>query len=319
MDAGDGGDGDAADGDGGDAAVCTTMPLTTVMAVSQLYFGEGNNGEWKSYGFNLDGLSSTATSTDLCQPNSGAMPSVPYPDGNNGIDNSFGKNLLPVILGLDTTWTTDVNTAIQLGDFTVLLELDCLPPTGVVPVFNTKLFGGGALPMPPKFDGTDKWPVVPELLSDPMDPESSLVQFPMCSVDAKNTFSAGMNGTYIIIIPVMSQGNTTTMKLTLHAAQVTMSLSPDRKSAINGMIGGVLDTEEFIAELKKVGYLLAICGNAGLSGLETVVRQASDIMVTGKQDPMMTCNGISVGIGFDMKPAQIGVVAPAAAPSMSCP
>jgi hypothetical protein len=42
-------------------------------------------------------------------------------------------------------------------------------------------------------------------------------------------------------------------------------------------------------------------------------------MTDGTQDPTKVCDGISVGLGFDMKPAQIGVVAPPAAPSMSCP
>jgi hypothetical protein len=317
TDAGDGGDaGDA--GDGSDGAVCTTMPLTTVLAVNKLYFGEGPNGEWKSFGFNLDGKVSTATSTDLCQPNGGAAPSIPYPDGNNGIDNSFGKNLLPTILGFDPTWPADVNASLTLGSFTVLLELDCLPLTGVVPVLNTKLFGGGALSAPPKFDGTDKWPVVPELLTNPMDPESSTITFPNCSVDAKNTFSAGKNGTYVIIIPVLSQGQTTNLKLTLHAAQVTMNLTVDRKSAVNGMIGGVLNAQELITELKKVAYLLQICGNAGLAGLEAQVLQACDILTDGTQDTTKVCDGISVGIGFDMKPAQIGAVAPPAPISPSC-
>src|SRR5215510_1795150 len=44
----------------------------TTLAITKLYFGEGNNGQWKSFGFNIDGLVSDATSTDLCQPNSNA-------------------------------------------------------------------------------------------------------------------------------------------------------------------------------------------------------------------------------------------------------
>ena len=45
----------------------------------------------------------------------------------------------------------------------------------------------------PKFDGTDMWPVIPELLSDPTDPASAKVQFPKSYV-VKNTWVSGTKG-----------------------------------------------------------------------------------------------------------------------------
>jgi hypothetical protein len=293
-------------------------PKSTVFAVSKLYFGDGNNGQWKTFGFNLDGKVSTAASTDLCQLNDGAMASVPYPDGNNGIDNSFGKNILPLILDLDTTWPTDVNTSIQQGNFTALLELECLYPTGDVPSFSTKLFAGTPLGMPPKWDGTDMWPVEPDLLNDPTDPQSSSIVFNGCSV-AGQTFTAGSNATIVLTIPATFNGVSTAIKLTLYAAQLTMTLAADRKSATGGMIGGVLNTAEFVAEVNNIGYLLGLCGNSLLANLITLVEQASDIMADGTQDPTKVCNGISLGFGFDMEAAQIGSVGPAAPAVNTCP
>jgi hypothetical protein len=293
-------------------------PTSTVLAITQLYFGDGDNGQWKAYGFNLDGKVSTAASTDLCQLNDGAAASLPYPDGNNGIDNSFGKNLLPVILSVDPTWVSDVNTGITQGQFTALLEMECLPPTGDVPLFSTKLFAGTPLGMMPKWDGTDAWPVEPDLLNNPTDPQSSSIVFNQCSVTG-TTFNAGMGGTVVLTIPVTLDGKTTSLKLTLYAAQLTMTLAADRKSAAGGMLGGVLNTEEFVAEVNKVGYLLGLCGTSALTAILTQVRQSSDIMADGTQDPTMVCNGISVGLGFDMKSAQIGVVGPAAPPVVTCP
>ncbi len=38
------------------------------------------------------------------------------------------------------------------------------------------------------------------------------------------------------------------------------------------------------------------------------LRQASDIMVDGSQEPNKICNGISIGIGFEAKRAGIGGV-----------
>jgi len=126
------------------------------LAITKLMFGEGNSGQWKKVGLNLDGLTSTAISSDVCQPNDGGSQVIAYPDGDNGIDNSFGKNLLPTIISVYPTWPQDVNTAIQEGDFNALLKLYCLPDKGDAPDFTTKLFGGTSLGATPKFDGTDK-------------------------------------------------------------------------------------------------------------------------------------------------------------------
>jgi hypothetical protein len=304
-------------GEGGGAS-CPTME-GTVFAVRKLVFGEGNSGQWKKVGVNLDEKVSTGNSKDLCMPNAGGSPQTAYPDGEEGIDNSFGKNLLPTILSLYPNWVSDINNGITIGNFTGLLKIMCLPPTGDAPVLTTKLFGGTSLGMAPKWDGTDKWPVEPGLLSDPMDPESSTITFPNSSVMGM-TFDAGKNGTFILSVPVRTASKSTSIKLTLYSAQVTMTLAEDRKSATDGMIGGVLNTEEFVAEIKKVGDLLGICGNPLFDNLVTQVRQASDIMTDGSQDPSKTCDGISIGLGFDMQGAQLSdKVGPANPVGMACP
>ena len=50
------------------------------------------------------------------------------------------------------------------------------------------------------------------------------------------------------------------------------------------------------------------------------IRQASDIMADGTQDPNSVCNGISVGLGFNMLFAGLGDIAPPAPdPPLPCP
>lgn len=331
---GGGGSGTTTSADGGGGASSTTTSTTTseggagggltcdsdeatVLAVSQLALGEGDNGEWKSVGFNLDGLESTAASTDVCKPYMGADPDVPYPDGADGIDNSFGKNLLPLILGLYPTWVTDINNGIDNGFFTSLVRMECLPPTGDVDAFTTKLFGATDLGMDPKFDGTDLFPVAPELLADPMDPLSSTIIFPKSSVKGQ-LFDSGKNQTFILTVPLKTMTDETSIKLTLNAAQTIMTLAADRKSATGGLIGGVLNTEDFVAEIKKVGHLLGLCDTLLFNNLITQIREASDIMADGTQDPTKTCDGISMGLQFEMKSALIGIVGPASPPGMAC-
>jgi hypothetical protein len=57
-------------------------------------------GAWKQMGFNLDGKVTTATSTDVCQLVAGAEPAE-QDDGQDGIDNSFGENICPILNTLD--------------------------------------------------------------------------------------------------------------------------------------------------------------------------------------------------------------------------
>lgn len=306
----------------GDATSSSTgglmcMGESTVLAGTKLFFGEGNSGQWKKFGFNVDGLVSSTASQDVCKPNANAAPFTPYPDGDDGIDNSFGKNLLPQIVSLYPNWVTDINNGIKAGTFDVLMKMECLPPMGDVAQFTTKLFGGTKLGKVPKFDGTEKWPVAPELLSDLMDPDSSVIRFEKSSVKG-STFDTGSKETFILTVPVMTQTKSTSIKLTLYSARTTMILSADRKSATGGMIGGVLNTEEFVAEIKKIGALLGLCDGSLFTNLVNSVRQASDIMADGTQDPNKTCDGISMGLGFEMKEVLLGEIGPPTPVGMTC-
>ncbi len=213
---------------------------------------------------------------------------------------------------------TDVNSSIQKGNFTALLEIECLPPTGDATGLTTKLFAGETLGTTPKWDGTDQWPVEPDLLTDPTDPQSSSLVFPNCSVTG-TTFSTGTNGTIVLTIPIVTGGVSTSIKLTLYAAQLTMTLSADRLSATNGMIGGVLNTSEFVTQVNNIAVLLGLCGTTAQTALVTQVEQASDILADGTQDTTKVCDGISVGLGFSMLPAQVGTVGLPAPAEQSCP
>jgi hypothetical protein len=132
-------------------------------------------------------------------------------------------------------------------------------------------------------------------------------------------FDSGKNETFILTVPLKTMTESTSIKLTLYGAQIKMNLADDRKSATSGMIGGVLNTEEFVAEVKKVGALLDLCESQVFTNLVTQVRQASDILTDGTQDPSKTCDGISMGLGFEMKEIQLGEVGPATPVGMACP
>lgn len=84
-------------------------------------------------------------------------------------------------------------------------------------------------------------------------------------------------------------------------------------------IGGVIKTEDLVAEVKKIGYLLGECNQAVLASFILQIRQASDILSDGTQDPQKTCDGISIGLGFEVTQAQRGPIGTPAQTSQSCP
>ena len=312
---GEGGDGTG--GEGGEY-VCPSPTTGTVFALTKLSFGEGTNGQWKSIGYNIDGLVSDGDSTDVCQPNAGGSPNFAYPDGDDGIDNSFGRNLVPIILGLAPGWPDTVNTYLDEGVFNTMVKVYCIPPTGDATGLTSKVFGGTALGSPPAYDGTDEWPVQPEILSDTTAPESSTLVLENGSVEG-DAFASGDPATIILTIPIEFQDSVVLIKLTLYQARITMTLAEDRKSATEGTISGVLNVDEVIDQLNRVAYAAEVCEESQYQTALTIVRQAADIMNDGTQDPGSTCDAISFGVSFEMAEVQLGPVGAPVLPGLSCP
>ena len=190
----------------------------TVLAIHKLYLGDtdrsgkASSTAWKSFGYDLDGKVSTKESTDLCKPAAGAKPSAVYEDGELGTDNSFGKNILPIITSLASDASTQVNDSINKGSFTILLRIDGIGAKDSYKDLNTKLYAGSKLvddmgtQIAPMWDGTDAWPVVPELLNNG-DIENPKVQFASSYVvkDPKSgarTWVSGSKGDIVLNLSV---------------------------------------------------------------------------------------------------------------------
>ncbi|MBM4359984.1 MAG: hypothetical protein FJ096_17915 [Deltaproteobacteria bacterium] len=293
-----------ADGVKGDGAGQT-------FAVEKLFLGDTdrtgspNADAWELYGYNLDGKVSDATSTDLCKPRAGALPKTVKTDGKGGLDNAFGKLLMPIIGSLASDATVRINENIADGSFTILMKLDTLGGKANYIDIPAALFVGTQLGGPAKFDGSDKWPIVPELLSDPKDLNSSKVKFPASYV-ANNTWVSGSKSDLDLQLSVAG------FSLTLNIANaiITMDLAGDRKAATNGIIAGVIPVEPLIAQLKKIagGFSPELCTGSTFESIAESIRQAADILEDGSQNPSKECNAISIGLGFEAKPAQLGTV-----------
>jgi hypothetical protein len=299
----------------GPEKACTGADVTS--ALSQIFLGDTHRdgkqdiqSAWKQYGFDIDGRISTKESTDLCKPYGMATKAMAYPDGNDGIDNSFGKNILPILLGPAPDISMLANAAITNGEFTVMLKMEGLGMETNCNPMNTLLYGGANRGAPPKWDGNDAWPVAVELLNNG-DINAPKISFPKSYV-VGNTWVSGTSGT--VSLGLSFQGLTFTVNV--NRAIIAVDLAEDHKSGMNGTIAGIIETEALVEEVKRVAgaFEPSLCDPNSpllLSFLDGI-RGASDIMLDGTQDPTKTCNGISIGLGFNGKVVQLGPVAPPA-------
>lgn len=331
---GGGGSGGTTTGGGGSGGTTTTTTTTSTpmpsgdsaLAVHLLRIGDQTpSGQpsataWKSYGFDIDGKVSTPASVDLCQPAAGASKNSAYPDGDNGIDNSFGKNVLPIFLALASDLSTQINAAIDAGDFTLLTEIEGITP-GATGTFVGKMYSGGFDGAGvPAWNGADAWSVRSDCLVGG-DIDNPKAQFPTSEVlvDGSGTRVWQSVGTAELQIELPVAG--VPLTLTIHQARVTAVLADDNTTATSGIIGGVLDTEELVAQLAIVAgsFDPSLCPpSATFESIAQQIRQASDILADGTQDPGVTCNGISIGLGFEAEAATLGVVFDAPVPPDPC-
>jgi len=294
------------------------------LAVDELFLGDTdrsgskNPSAWKDYGYNLDGKITNCKGSEcndvsgMCKPNAGGSPSAIYPDGNDGVDNAFGKILLPIIVGLAQDAGQQVNEAINDGNFTILMDIEGLGSGPDYVDLHTRLYAGVQIvddagnDIAPNWDGMDMWPVAPELLDDPNDISSSQVQFPTAYV-SDHTWVSGTPGTLDLSLGVA--GFTLTLQIT--NALISMEIDGSRGSASNGIIAGVIPVEPLIEELRKVAgsFDTGLCSGTTFDSLADQIRAASDIMSDGTQDANATCDSISIGLGFNAGAVLIGDVA----------
>jgi hypothetical protein len=293
-----------------------------VLAVNKLFLGNTDrkgavkNDAWMQFGYNLDGKISTKESTDHCKPYPGAQPATVKADGKGGVDNAFGKILVPIIVSLAQDAAEKINDNIADGSFTIMTKIDTLGTKSSYVDLPAALYVGSKLMMPPPKDAPwdqVKWPVVPELLDNPKDITSSKVKFPSSYVN-EDLWVSGTPANLNLQLNVGGFGLT----LGIVKAIITMKLSKDRKSASDGIIAGVLPVEPLIAELRKVAgrFSKDLCTGNTFDSIAEQIKQASDILADGSNSPGKTCDAISIGLGFESKAIQgLGDIAPAAPPA----
>jgi hypothetical protein len=335
---GSGGGSSSGGGSGGDtcsgSSNCTLPPAAPSggspaagshnYAIRKLYLG-GNDrtglassSAWKSYGYNLDNLITAQSSTDVCTLQPGAAKSTQV-DGNGGIDNSFGENIWPIV---QTTAGTDaeqtINTSIEAGHFTVMSYVTGFDDTASSTASATGLTGillaggnygtvndGGT----PTWDTTTHWPILPSLITgctetggcaagtDPV--ANATIKFPS-AYQANGTFVNGSPAQLALTLSIQGQS------LTINVDSAIITFQPATGGVTNGTIAGTIVADDLVTQLQGVAGSISssLCSGSAFNSIAQQIKQASDIVIDTGSGAVSnaagaTCNGISIGIGFD--------------------
>jgi hypothetical protein len=325
------------------AAPSGSMPTSAThnYAMYTLYLGDTdrtgvtNSTAWESYGYNLDNLVTTKSSTDVCTLAAGASKTTQV-DGKGGIDNSFGENIMPILQMLDSSASTTLNTDISAGKFTIMTVVNGFDDsagntTSATGLSGVLLAGGDYTKLsmgrdggPPGWDVNTHWPIISALLacgmngatcpsgSDPI--SNALVKFPM-AFQTGGEFVNGAPSQITLTLAVAGQ------MLSLKIDSAVISFKPSMPGAVtDGTIAGVLNTMDLVNGLMSIAGNFGICGGTAFQSIAQQIETASDIILDDSTGAVTNtagtaCNAISIGLGFDSTEIALPASADIEAPS----
>jgi hypothetical protein len=297
-----------------------------IHSVSKLYLGDTkrddskSNDAWKDFGFDLDGFKSDKNFSGHCKAVTGGKNADIREDGTDGIDNSFGRNIVTQILtSLVPNAGATVNEQIDMGAFSLSIDMGKMKGVtdkNVSPIASQLFAVAGQEdpndPMkyiPPTKDGMYKWRPLEELLESKTPPVSKV----------KITDSYIADGVWVgksdnIQLSLTISGFSLT--LNIKSALIKVKLSADGSVGTDGAIGGLLETEQVVDAIRKVAgqFDPQFCSGSTVDTILNQIRQASDSLLAGGQDAGKTCDSISVGLGFETRESLLGDFKPTSAP-----
>ncbi|WP_437982281.1 hypothetical protein [Sorangium sp. So ce117] len=289
-----------------------------VLAIDKIFLGDTNPDTsinwatgWKNYGLDIDGELSTAGSSNLCRLVGNGLPNRVYFDGPGGIDNSFGKILIPLIRIFNYSPSAKITDEISAGAFTMVLVIEGLGDDDSYYPLAATMYSGARLPSSPGWNGQDVWPVLARPMEESADNTAPNGVFRE-SYLVDNTWVSGTDGALDLKLRI-SKGY---LDLKLRHVVITAQLDKDHHSAISGTISGVIKTDTFIDDARKFAASLneGFCSGNIVDAMLSQIRSASDILEDGTQDPSRDCDAISIGVGFTAKEVRLGDTVPAPEP-----
>lgn len=299
-----------------------TFAVKRLYLGTQTHLGESSSTAWREWGFDLDGrctdLNASKQGIGTCLRVDTSTADV-LVDGDRCRDNNFGSQ----IMGLVTTFNTNVETtttaSILKGSGTigvVITDVDDGADDGFAPGMIYSLDSMGTAM--PAWDGTDVRKVADTSVKN-LDLSQPLVGFPKGYIRG-NVWVSGEGDAFNL--PFGLGG--TALVLPLQAGRLAIPLDATHtQSPEPALIVGAIPLVDLEAAMKPVAASAGLCpGNSLYDGLIAKMLTFPDLVIGAPnlQDTTKTCDGLSVGLGFELKPIQplTQVVATTASPS-KCP
>ncbi|MGH7330894.1 MAG: hypothetical protein ACREJX_21295, partial [Polyangiaceae bacterium] len=254
--------------------------------------GGADPNAWSTVGADIDGQDTGADSGSSCSLALGASTDVQI-DGENGIDNSFAKNVLPIFASLGgSDFSASLTSSIESGGPTLMIDVQGLTddPSQTASSLDAQLLSVVHSGARPTWDGTDSWDVYMSSLIDGAISKGARARFSASSI-ASCVWSNGLAGD----VPLTLAFGGVSIDVVVHHA--TVSFRHDgAHHASGGVVAGVINTSDFLAGLQPLFKQIGACPYT--YALNPEIEAASDIMDDGTNTSGVACNAISIGIGF---------------------
>ncbi|MBK7403014.1 MAG: hypothetical protein IPJ34_44010 [Myxococcales bacterium] len=267
---------------------------------SQDHDGAPVTDAWRGWGYDLDGRCTTEASDPAvhCKP---VGPPSGVRDGDGCRDNNYGARFMgPVVAGTKRAFEDEFMTSLVSGAATWVLRLDDVGDGDDDPYVPGALYVAASTATPPKFDGSETRAILSTSVVDG-DLEKPVVRFPKGYL-RDGTWVSGELAPADLRLPFGKRNST---PLSFRAVVLTTRLAPDRTTATSGVVAGVLSVPAFVAFFTPLAADFKLCpGDPIYTGIVDGIARYPDLSLDAPslQDPSKTCDGISMGLGFELAP-----------------
>ena len=273
----------------------------------------------------MRGVSSGSTSITGARP-----PPIPLPPSicasgprwprNRCRDNNFGRYIGSSIRTVAPDTEPQLNDRIYDGQRTWVLEIadadvgdDAYAPGRLWGVRDERSTGVAI-----KWDGTDVRMATDESVTEG-NLEKPIITFPKGYI-VGDTWVSGEDEDHTFLLPM---SNKHLIPVHLRHSTFAVALDPDRANGHDGTLAGVFDRDAMIAMIDElVRYADQCPGSVLYMNQVTAATNAFDVSYDAPslQDSNKPCDGLSAGIGFDMRAVQplVGVAPPRTPPADLC-
>lgn len=300
--------------------------IEVVVAIREVDLGDRTTGAgptWPTLGYDLDKLCTCDTeNVGSCK-----APNKVVCDGVDGRDNALGFFLFQI---RDTFKVTDlssenISSGIETGNNTVLIRVKGYNGTPNDAVVEASWYASDDFDVsntvPPKWDGTDAWPVLSSSLTGTPGADGGMTY----NIDApkysdKKAFV--VNGTLVVSLPEGELALSSKRSVTFAAAIFTGKLQQGSNGwkLEDGVLAGITKVSDVLGLLPTVDDPITqqpICtDNLVYAGAKSLICDSPDMSIIGT--PAKSCDYVSIGIGMRADPVKLGPVSLKKAPVSPC-